>query len=84
MAMDHVERWLEVRELRAIVRVVRAVVATEKGADAGRVEEAKLSVSSLCGGGVFSEAPVIQRNRPRYAASCSCPWCGVRVEEEEE
>jgi hypothetical protein len=84
MAMDHVERWLEVRELRAIVRVGETVVATEQARMPGGVEEAKLSVSSLCGGGVFSEAPGIQRKRPRYAASCSCPWCGVRVEEEEE
>jgi hypothetical protein len=62
--MDHVERLLEVRELRAIVCVVRAVVDCE-GADAGRWA-AKLSVSSLwCGGAGFSKAPGIRRKKPR-------------------
>jgi hypothetical protein len=79
--MDHVERLLEVRELRAIVCVVRAVVDCE-GADAGRVA-ATLLVSSLCGGRASQKLRVSQ-GKCQSRRQVALPWVGVRVRKKKE
>jgi hypothetical protein len=81
MAMDHVERLLEVRELRAIVCVVRAVVDCE-GADAGRVGSETLGELAGRWGGLLKSSGY-QKGKAKVEGELWLPLGGVRVKEEE-
>jgi hypothetical protein len=78
--MDHVERLLAVRELRAIVEVWCGVVSSLydwEGSSAGVIVEAKLSVSSLCGVVGFSEASGYLKEKAKGRDEL---WMSFRVE----